>query len=321
MRKVLIAFCFSVLTVSAIFSCTAVADTLIDDFTAAGNDRFTNDAGFVLSEDLSGVARDTTDGFWGTLIGRNSFLTAAHRVPRLGRDLAFYPGNDPSATPFLGTVVGGEKVAGTDLYVGYLNRDIDPSIRRYAFASEPLSGTPSTETQVTFANAGSFQNDVGFIVGISPTARSIAEIDQSIGLNRVRGYAENVQFLGNADNDAIIYEYNDRSDSPYVTNEALVNGGDSGAPNFIFDTNGELILLGVNSFRLDGQPVEVTDLDGNLTTQQFRSSGITYTGNQFAEINRLISLAPTAVPEPSSLILFPVVASLMSLRRRRSIAL
>ena len=309
---------------------TATADTLIDNFTDAGNDRFTNDALLVLPANfsLSGVGRSTNNGRWATLIGDNVFLTANHFRPALNSTIEFYPGNDPSASPFTANVVGGSRVvtpgngsdAGgtTDLYVGYLDQAVDSSIARYDFATEFINGVAADPGFVNISPNNPFQGDLGYIVGISPTNRSAITTDQSVGLNLVSGYAENVDFLGNTNNDTLIYEFNDPNDgNAYVDNEAYVRGGDSGAPNFTVQ-NGELLLLGVNSFQLNGDPVDVVLPTGETSTEQFRATGITYTGNQADEINRLIAAAPTftAVPEPSSTTILAML-SLLILRRNR----
>ena len=302
------------------------ADTTIDDFTAAGNDRFTNDTSafvFPSSFSLSGVGRTNDNGRWATLISDNVFLSASHFRPSVGSTVEFYPGNDPTASPFLANVTGGSQVisadGSTDLYVGYLDRIVDPSIDRYTFATTFINGTAASPGSVFIDPNNPFQNDLGYIVGISSTSRSDIVIDHSIGLNRVSGYGENVEFQGNTNNDTLIYEYNGRNDPTYETNEAYVRGGDSGAPNFTIQNN-QLLLLGVNSFQLNGNPVTIVDpLTGDTTTEQFRATGITYTGNQADEISRLISVAPTvsAVPEPSSAIILAMF-SLFALRRYRN---
>lgn len=316
-------------------SSTAIvsADTIIDDFTDARNDRFTNNSSdfiFPSGFNLSGVGRAidsgrNDDGRWATLIGDNVFLSAAHFPPNTGATIAFFPGNDPNDTPFTANVIaGGSRVVTadgrTDLFVGYLDRTIDSSISRYNFADVAIQSTPGPQGTVNIDPNNPFQGELGFIVGISPTDRTRIEIDQSVGINRVTGYAENVDFQGNQDNDTIVYQYNDPDDPNYVFNESAVSGGDSGAPNFILDDQGDLLLLGVNSFRLDGDPVEIVDPVTNISnTFQFQSSGISYTGNVADEINSLIAGAPivSAVPEPSAICVL-ALTSILAVKRRRS---
>ena len=323
------------------------ADTLIDDFTAARNDRFTNvpqdpnvaytaeTQSFVLPSNfsLSGVGRTTDNGRWATLIGDNVFLSAAHFRPSDNSTIAFYPANDPTDTPFFANVTGGQRVdttssggGRTDLYVGYLDRIVDSSIARYDFANTPITGTEaapvgSGSVFIDSTNpTNTFQGDLGYIVGISPTVRSDRVIDHSVGLNLVSGYAENVEFQSNTDNDTLVYEYNSEDEGAlYEDNEAYVRGGDSGAPNFTVNGN-DLLLLGVNSFQLNGEPIDIVLPTGETTTEQFLATGVSYTGNQADEINRLILAAPaptfTAVPEPSSTILLTMF-SLLAVRRNK----
>ena len=318
---------------------TVSAQTTIDNFTDARNDRFSNvpqdpsvpytdeTQSFVLPANLSlsGVGRRNNGG-WATLIGDNVVLSADHVRPNVGDTLLFYPGNDPNDSPFQANVVGGSKVGSTDLYVGYLDRVVDSSIARYDFATTFIPGVAAPAGSVNISPNNPFQGDLGYILGNSLTNRSDASIDQSVGLNLVSGYAENVEFFGNTDNDTLVYEFNDPGDgvngSDYTENEAFVRGGDSGAPNFTVLDDGTLLLLGVNSFQLNGEPVVVIDpLTGEETgTEQFRATGVTYTGNQTDEINRLIAAAPaptfSAVPEPSSTALLAIF-SLLVLKRKR----
>ena len=333
--KFIIVLAASIAVGSSICVQPVSADTLIDDFTDARNDRFTNDPSFVFPSgfNLSGVGRATNNGRWATLIDDNVFITAAHLAPLAGSTIEFYPGNDPTVSPFTANVLsGGTRVisdaGSTDLYIGYLDQVVDPSISRYTFATTFLSENVASGNAGLIDPNNPYQNDLGYIVGISQTSRSNRTIDHSVGLNRVTGYSENVPFQGNTNNDALIYQYNsatDPTDVNYVTNEAFARSGDSGAPNFILDQNGDLLLLGVNSFQLRGQnPQDFTGQvfgQGDGSAGQFLATGITYTGNQVDEINRLIAAAPSvsasAVPEPSSVSLLMAMCSFLALRRNR----
>ena len=89
--------------------------------------------------------------------------------------------------------------------------------------------------------------------------------------NRVTGYIQQIPFLGGR-TDAILFANDAEGSSDFVPFETLVQGGDSGAPNFI-EQNGELMFIGVNSF------VSETDF-----------SGITYVGNYAEEITAFIAM-------------------------------
>lgn len=257
------------------------ADILIDNFSNDTNDRFTNSSSFVGSTyNFSGVGRNNR---WATLISSNVALTANHFA--VGGTVDFFPGNNPNDAPVQLTVASTQQVGSTDLRAVVFEEHAPDSIQFYNFATEALSNTPASESNIPIGNAGSFQNLNAFMFGISPTSRTDSSIDQAIGRNRITGYAENVIFGSNTDNDSIILEYDSPGDSAYTTHEAQVRGGDSGAPLFV-DSEGELLLLGINSFRLDSDDAT------------FRSSGITYTGNVATELQSIISA--NAVPEPSS---------------------
>ena len=92
-------------------------------------------------------------------------------------------------------------------------------------------------------------------------------------------FSENVVFGTNADNDSIILENDAAGSANALTYETHVRGGDSGAPNFLIDSEtNSMTLLGVSSFRLDG-----------VSPSTFQSTGVTYTGNQVEEINEILS--------------------------------
>ena len=99
----------------------------------------------------------------------------------------------------------------------------------------------------------------------------------AVGENIVFGYSQNVVLFNCTDNDSIIFENDAARSTNFLIYETHVRGGDSGAPTFLIDSvTNELILLGANSFRLDGE--EPT----------FESTGVAYTGNQVAEINAIL---------------------------------
>lgn len=78
------------------------ADIIIDGYTNATNDRFTNDGTFIMSGfDLSGVGQAST-GRWATAISRNVIISANHLSP--SGTISFFPGNDASATPVTRTI-------------------------------------------------------------------------------------------------------------------------------------------------------------------------------------------------------------------------
>lgn len=286
-------------TLLAAVLCTSerlTADIAIDSYTANTNDRFTNHSTFIASGfNLSGIGQ-TESGRWATAISRNVIVSANHFEP--SGVVRFYSDNNPNTLPVTRTIVSGQKVGSTDLYVAVLNSVLPSSIVHYSFANEILTaGSPSP---FIGSHAGIYQDLNAYMVGLSPESRPLFQ-DQAVGRNRISGYFENISFLGNSDNDALILLRDPASSSQYVVNEAYLQNGDSGAPLFV-DINGEFRLLGTNAF-----------INVQNTTPEF--SGINYIGNQASVINAYI----VAVPEPSSTLLVALGGmGAMILRRRFS---
>jgi hypothetical protein len=271
------------------------ADIIIDSYTAATNDRFTNSGAFIASAfSLSGVGQDAS-GRWATAISRNVIITAQH-FPASGA-VNFYADNNPLSAPVIRNIVSGVVVPGTDLYLAVLDSELPASIVHFGYATQALAG-PNGQ----LANAGIYQNLNAYLFGRSPEPHPIFR-DQAIGRNRITGYVENVAFNGNPDNDSLIMFYESVGNPDYVQYEAYLQVGDSGAPLFV-EIGGQLRLLGINSFINSG------GLGGNPPF----FSGITYTGNQAAFITNYIN----AVPEPGSSILIALGSLGFVLRRRRT---
>jgi len=263
----------------------------IANFTDATNDRFTNDASFIgAGFDLSGVGRSNNNGRWGTLISPNAVLTALHVQPAVGSTFDFYPDNDPNSTPVQAIVTSTVQVGNTDLNIAILDRNVAPSIAVYNLVTDEYEGTPpitttnpdgSTSTQTLFnVNPSNIsiigQRTLVFGRSQSPSSSLNSTRNQAVGENLVFAYSENVTFGSNTDNDTIILERDDPGTANALTHETHVRAGDSGAPTFLIDNaTNELILLGVNSFRLDSAP-------------SFFSTGVTYAGNQMEEISAIL---------------------------------
>jgi len=267
------------------------AQLLINNFSDATNNRFVDDPSFIgAGYDFSGVARTTDNGRWGTLISPNAVLTAQHFRPSLGSTFEFYPDNDPNSTPFEAIVTSSIRVGSTDLSIVILDRNVDPSIAVYNFATDEYEGDPpitttnndgSTSTQTLFNVNPSEVDIVGertLVFGRAQGTSLNSPTSQAVGENLVFAYSENVVFGSNTDNDSIILQRDAAGAPNALTHESYVRGGDSGAPTFLIDsTTNELVLLGVNSYQLDAANPNV-----------FQSSGVTYTGNQMDEINSIL---------------------------------
>ena len=273
---------------------SAQADIQINGYTDATNDRFSNDPSFIVAGfNLSGVGQ-TENREWATAISRNVVISAAHLAP-VGK-VYFFPGNDPSATPVIRNIASGTKVSQTDLYLAVLDAPLPASIMHYEVASESLVGTPGTLT-----SAGVYQGTNAYMFGLSPKFYPVFYTEQAVGRNRINGYVENLSFAGNTDNDMLVLRYDSAGDPDYVQYESHIVGGDSGAPLFA-DVGGTLRVLGVNSAQL-------------AAGGAFYGSGVTYTGNRFADIDNFIRAS--AVPEPASMALLATVAGTAAIMRRK----
>lgn len=293
------------LILASLLSRTSNAQIIIDGFTDATNDRFTNSSSFVgAGFDLTGIGNGAG---WSTLISNNVIITANHS--RATGISSFYESNDPNPPSINRSVGPGQRIGTTDLYLAVLDSPLPPSIKFYDFATEAISAPPfDPDTNPGFSAAGSFQNENAFLFGVSPTVRTNAREDQAVGRNRISGYLEDLPFttgpLAGTESDFLILLNDAPSDPDFVQHEALLQGGDSGAPFFV-EVNGELQLLGINSF--NGATGDGTQL-----------SGISYIGNYADEINAFISA--NAVPEPGVLGVGLIAMIGLSTRRRRSLA-
>ncbi|WP_168211065.1 hypothetical protein [Mariniblastus fucicola] len=273
------------------------ADIIIDDFTDETNDRFTNSGSFIgAGFDFSGVGRRSG---WSTLVSQNVVITAEHS--RGSGQVSFYPSNDPNSTPVVREILaGGQQIGSTDLYLRVLDEPVSSDIKIYDFATESISAPAYDEnTNSGLFNAGSFQNEIAYMMGVSSTDHASPRIDQAVGRNVISGYIEDIPFDGKTDNDSLILLRESPGDAAYVQYESRFVTGDSGAPLFV-ESNGELLLLGVNSF---------------ISTTGTELSGVTYIGNHAGEINAFISA--NAVPEPNVIGLGLLALIGLSTRRRK----
>ena len=202
-------FVFAVLVTS--LCATSAADIVIDGYTDETNDRFTNSPSFIGNNfdglgnnlDFSGVGQNAGRR-WATLVSRNVIITAEHFNPR-NSVVHFYEGNDPTGSSVSRTVLRGERIGSTDIWLGVLNSNVPDSISAYEVASQFLSGTPNPLADAPFDDAGDYQDLSAYVFGRSPfntgsDATRESYNDQAVGRNRITGYAENVAFDGQSDN-------------------------------------------------------------------------------------------------------------------------
>lgn len=246
---------------------------IINNYSAATNDRFANDPSFIAADyDLSGVAIDST-GRWLTMISPNVFLSAAHLAPAAGSSVTFHAGNDPAGASVNRTVFYvGEALAGSDLWIGLLSEPLPSSYNYYTYATEPLNGGGWQDSPYFLADA--------LNVARSPGSGEIS-LDFGVGQNRLDNYFGSTTVSGTTGY-AIGSIVDGPGDANFLPYELELRSGDSGGPVFV-DVDGALTLVGINWF---------AGTDEGLTI-----NGYTYVGNYAAEIGAF--MATYSVPEPS----------------------
>jgi len=174
-----------------------------------------------------------------------------------------------------------QRIASSDIRAGVLDSPLGSSFSSFGLATEDAS------TTAEFA-ATPYALESAYIVGQasqSPTSYPTSQ-DMAFGRNVLDRWFDSVSAAGTTD-DAVGADVNNSTDPNYVTYEADLQGGDSGAPLFVDDGSGGLTLVGINWF-VD---------DGSVPTQDF--IGMSYIGNYDQEIQTFISA--NAVPEPAHL--------------------
>lgn len=267
----------------------------IDSFDTDENDRFENDASFILNDyDLSGVGK-TAGGRWGSLVSENVFISAFHFPAPIGSVLRFYETNDPASASITRVVTAAEQISGSDIWIGVLNDPVPAGYAIYEFA---------TETIVTEADflASAYNGQSAFLIGQSPDSYTTTQ-DVAAGRNVLDGWDESFSQFG-ATGPAITSDIGGGSD---VTYEAGLVNGDSGAPLFVDldtdDADDTLRLVATNWYiGFDDNDVQ------NL-------NGFAYLGNYSTQIQNYIDA--NAVPEPSGFAALAIGGLLIMRRRRR----
>jgi hypothetical protein len=292
----------------AAFTPVGQAATLIQNFSAASNDRYANSPAFIGSGwDWSGVGRSSNQT-WGTMITSSVFLSASHFHPESGNQMTFFPGNDPAATPVTRTVAGGQQIGSSDLWLGFLNATLPPTITAYDFARESIS-------EAGFTLSGLF--DVpAFVSGLTPTAGghgAVSATRQTVGTNRLEGFIEDLT-VGGTTGDGLVTLQNLAGDGVFGFThtgfEAHPQGGDSGSPLMIV-ADGRLVLAGIT------WAIGTVDIDPSLAGVVERpAAAFTYVGSYE---DGIVALAPelSAVPEPASALATAVFLASGLLPRQR----
>lgn len=266
----------------------------IDDSTSALNDRFANNASFIMNDyDLSGVGRSNS-GTWATLISQNVFVSANHFHPGTNSTLTFYQANDPNGTSITRTVSGGQRVGDTDIWLGVISEPVPVGYAVYSFATSDINSATD------FSNSIYNEQDA-FLLGQSPFSNFTGTQDVAAG----RNVLDSILLT---EGSVVAMRTAIENEGQDVTYEATLVSGDSGAPLFVdfneADSNYELQLVGTNWFI---QP------DTGPTTD----NGFTYLGNYDTQIQAYID--SHAVPEPSAMAMIGIAMIALATRRRRAV--
>ncbi|MCC6510427.1 MAG: hypothetical protein IT423_15095 [Pirellulaceae bacterium] len=274
----------------------ALADLLVRGYDTNLHDRFANSSDFIgANYDWSGVARSSS-GRWATMVSPNYFISATHFSPGVGDTLTIYGSNNVAGPSQVVNVVAGQQIAGSDVWLGRI--DTPTNFGTFAVASA-MSPTAFINQEIyLFGVAGGFANPA----------------QQRLGRNHIDAFLDDFSHpaLGATVSDVIIYDY-DTPTGGVGNDEALVFGGDSGAPSFII-VNGQPVLVGVHWFKYSetdfDQPREGTG--DSLVSSYINNINLGMVGQQ---------LTLVAVPEPSSWLLVGgalVFLKYQSKRRRTS---
>jgi hypothetical protein len=251
---------------------SAHAALLVDGFSAAINDRFTNDPSFIAAQlDLSGLARSSSNR-WGTLISPNLALSAHHFYPANGSTLSFFSTNDPSGPTEVREVIGSVRIGTSDLRICVLDEALPAIYQPMDVVEQPIEDGSAFE--------GSFLDGLSvYMIGRSDDVdTSVTNV--AVGANRLEGWFDSVSAAGTTD-DALGAIQHLSGDDEFVPFEAFLQVFDSGAPVLV-DDNGIPTIIGINWF------VGQVDIHPSPTQGIRNVSGFSYVGNYAAQINAII---------------------------------
>ncbi len=229
---------------------------------------------------------------WATMISPSFFLSANHFHNADGVNLRFFETNSVMGTYVDRMVLSGQRIAGSDLWLGRLDSPLT-TVSIYSIATGNLVGQP-----------------------IQVVGRSATSPAQRVGSNVIDEQINSFSHpnLGSSVGDVYAFDLDP------VTDEARVEGGDSGGPSFAI-VNGSLALAGIHWFQYTVSDDPSTPENEAL---QPPGSGDTRAGNYMTQINSAIAAAnigesasfvPVAVPEPGTWTLLAVTVVGLSVRR------
>jgi len=290
---------------TALALASANADIQIEGYQSEVHDRFISDRmgetfvgdGF----DWSGVGKRINGASfsnWATLISDQHFVSANHAKPGVGSIVRFWEDNTLGGTHHDRTVVSGQRIGSSDLWVGRLDSAVPNTIAHYEI--------PTLLMTTLMTDAGcldSYTNTEVFTVGIR------GERNFAIGKNRydvgddtseLNGDFTAVGFIEDLDEELPDFD----ADTNFIDDhESFLQGGDSGAPSFQVN-GGNLELVGIHSYITDSEVYSnSTGLSDIISCRTPESSLDTDRGrfisyDNFVPESRSQILAVAAVPEP-----------------------
>lgn len=251
------------------------ADMLVDGFTDATNDRFTNSASFIADGyDLSGIGR--SGNRWATLVSENVVISAEHFHPAVGATVVFYTSNDPLGASISRQIAASQRVGSSDVWIGLLDEDVPAGYTPLPFATETIT------SKLQFQGSSLYQTEV-FTLGVSATDPALG-LDFAVGANIFDHWFDSAT-VGSTTDDAVGAIRNESGDANYVAYETYLQTYDSGAP-LLRNIGGALTVIGLNWFIND----DSVDIDPHPKSQTLRDvSGFSYVGNYAADIQAVIN--------------------------------
>jgi hypothetical protein len=240
---------------------------LIDGYDPAFNDRFANDPSFIAAGyDLSGLARSPSNK-WGTLVSQNVFLASTHWHPANGNTLTFYESNDPLGPSTSRTVIGGQRIGLSDVWVGILDQSLPGQFVPFPFLDEPIANSTQFESSSLFEAEVFMVGRSNFTYGPSNSVTNIA-----FGRNLIDRWRQEISD-GPTTDSALEAIRQIPSDGDFVPFEALLVIYDSSAP-VLQDVGGQLTIVGLNWYVLEDVDINPK---GGVTLRDL--SGFAYVGN------------------------------------------
>ena len=249
------------------FITSATATMVIRDFQALRHERFyvgTNKAFVGDPYDWSGVGQGTS-GQWATLVSDNYFISATHYHPAVGSNVTFWETNSLANPSHTYSVAGGQRIGGTDLWVGWFGSAVNTNIQRY----------PVLDLSTVSDYLGLVQYNYG--------------VNHRVGRNVTNAFGTETV---DASTGYVWYADYDNNDTPLVGgDETFLQGGDSGGPSFNV-TAGQLALIGIHWAISNEFP-------GTNQGELFVDSAVPAYINDINFVLNHKSQSLTVIPEPS----------------------